>query len=417
MADPAAAIPATLEAAVLAAVPGNATLRLGVAVSGGSDSMALMQVAAGVARQRRWDLQAVTVDHALRAEAADEAAMVGQVARSLGLEHAVLRWSHGAIGGNLQDQARRARYELLADWAARQSISTVLLGHTADDQAETLLMGLARGAGLEGLCGMRPAWRQGGAVFARPFLDVPRADLRAFLQARGVGWVDDPSNSNPKFTRVRARQVLKALQGLAITPAQLAGTARHLARAQSALESAAAEACAALCQIRAGAVVVERDGFAATEPELARRIVLAALRWISGAEYAPRAASVARFQEAMTKGRSATLWGCRLRRRGDQLWITREAAALGGACPATEIWDGRWRMEGPFAPGQTIAALGPAGLARCPAWRDTGLSRDALVVSPAIWYDDLLIAAPLAGFSEGWKARIVAGEALFPVSH
>jgi tRNA(Ile)-lysidine synthase len=417
VADQAQTDPARLKAAIFTALAGQGGAKVGVAVSGGGDSMALMLAAADLAREMGLALRTVTVDHGLRAEAGAEAAMVGKTAQSLGIKHDILQWSHGAIDGNLQDQARRARYGLMTDWATRHGVGLILLGHTADDQAETLLMGLARGAGLDGLCGMRPVWRQGPVQFCRPFLDIPRDDLRSFLRAKGVTWADDPSNANPKFTRVRARQVLQALRGLDISPAQLAGTARHLARAQGALDHAAASAAAGLCQIRGGAVVMDHPGFAQTEPELARRIVLAALRWISGAEYAPRAASVARFQEAMILGRSATLWGCRLRRRGDRLWLTREAAATGAPCPVTEIWDGRWRMEGPAAPGQTITALGAAGLSLCPDWRDTGLSRDALVVSPALWYDSALIAAPLAGFSAGWKARIVAGEALFPVSH
>lgn len=417
MADPAKTDHSRLKAAILSALSGQGGGTFGVAVSGGSDSMALMLAAAKVARETGVALRAVTVDHGLRAEAGAEAAMVGKTAQSLEIEHDILKWSHGAIDGNLQDQARRARYGLMADWAADQGVGLILLGHTADDQAETLLMGLARGAGLEGLCGMRPAWRQGSVLFCRPFLDISRDDLRSFLRDKGVTWADDPSNTNPKFTRVRARQVLQTLRGLDISTAQLAGTARHLARAQAALDHAAASACAGVCQIRGGAVVMDHKGFAQTEPELARRIVLAALRWVSGADYAPRAASVARFQEAMVLVRSATLWGCRLRRRGEKLWLTREAAAVGPACAVTEIWDGRWRMEGPASPGQTIAALGATGLSLCPDWRATGLTRDALVVSPALWYDKTLIAAPLAGFSTVWKARIVAGEALFPVSH
>ncbi|MGV8951126.1 MAG: tRNA lysidine(34) synthetase TilS, partial [Cypionkella sp.] len=191
--------------------------RLAVAVSGGSDSLALLHLAHQAAGQLGWDLQAVTVDHGLRDEAAQEAAQVGAICAGLGVPHQVLRWDHGEISGNLQDQARRARYALMTDWARAQGIARVWIGHTADDQAETFLMGLSRAAGLDGLSGMRPDWVEAGVRFERPLLGVSRANLRAYLTRRGVVWLEDPSNQNDRFARVRARRALTMLQPLGIT--------------------------------------------------------------------------------------------------------------------------------------------------------------------------------------------------------
>ena len=121
--------------------------RIGVAVSGGSDSMAALHILAGVAAESGVAIHAATVDHGLRPEAADEARQVAKVCVALAVPHEVLRWEHMEISGNLQDQARQARYRLIAGWARERGLSAVVLGHTLDDQAETFLMRLARSSG------------------------------------------------------------------------------------------------------------------------------------------------------------------------------------------------------------------------------------------------------------------------------
>ncbi|MGB7261684.1 MAG: tRNA lysidine(34) synthetase TilS, partial [Albidovulum sp.] len=128
---------------------------IAVAVSGGSDSMALLSLFARIQARRGGQLRAVTVDHRLRPEAADEAQAVAAFCQKINVQHDILVWDHGEITGNLQDQARRARYGLIGEWAQRSGIGHIVLGHTADDQAETFLMGLAREAGIDGLSGMR----------------------------------------------------------------------------------------------------------------------------------------------------------------------------------------------------------------------------------------------------------------------
>ena len=387
---------------------------VGVAVSGGSDSVALLHVmaAAGVR------VSAVTINHDLRAGAADEARFVAGLCAGLGVPHSVLVWDHGGPKGNLPDAARRARYGLIAGWAQARGIVRVMLGHTADDQAETVLMGLARGAGLDGLCGMRAWWEQGAVRFERPLLDVPRAKLRGYLGRAGVAWMDDPTNDDTQYQRVRARKAMVVLRPLGISIESLSQVARNLAAAKAALVASAAEAAARLGQERCGALIFQRDGFLALEVDLRRRLLIAALRWTSTAEYAPRAEAILRVQAAISEGRDATLWGCRVRVSDTEVRIVREPRAVAGlACPPDQLWDNRWRVEGPSGPGQEVRALGANGLRACKDWRDTGISRDALIVSPAIWRGDVLIAAPLAGKPNGWTARIDAGFTSFILSH
>lgn len=396
--------------------------RIGVAVSGGSDSMAALHLMARAAQHEGWDLRAVTVDHGLRPEAAAEAAEVARFCAGLGVPHTVLHWEHGPVEGNLMDAARRARYALMADWAQAQGVSHIVLGHTADDQAETFLMGLARGAGLDGLVGMRKGWDQGQVRFERPFLEHPRGELRAYLQRQGVAWRDDPTNADDRFTRVKARRALTALKPLGITVDRLSGVITNLARAQGAVRQAVAEAEARVCHEAAGAVVFDRTAFLRCGPEVARRLLISALRWVSAAEYAPRAEAVNRVEIAILEGRDTTLWGCRIRVKDAEFRVVREPRAVAGlTCRTNEVWDGRWQIAGPDAPGHEVRALGADGLrqlrVRGKDWRETGHSRDALVVSPAIWYADRLISAPVADYEAGWTAQTVAPFSLFVVSH
>ncbi|RBP91719.1 tRNA(Ile)-lysidine synthase [Rhodobacter sp. 140A] len=384
----------------------DAPPRVGVAVSGGGDSMALLVGlhAAG------FDLAAVTVDHGLRAGSAGEAAEVGRFCAGIGVPHSVLSWQGTAAAGNLMDAARRARLRLIGAWAQGQGIGHVALGHTADDEAETFLMRLGREAGLEGLAGMRRRFVTEGVTWHRPLLGVSRADLRAALRARGLGWIDDPSNDNPRFGRVRARQALATLAPLGITPATLGAVVRNLAAADAVLSETLCRFVAAQVTTPAGDVVIGRAGFADLASELQRRLLNAALRWISGNAYAPRARKVADLlAELAAPQTDRTLHGCRIRTGRDTIRLSREAAAVAALrVPAGGLWD-RWRLTGPAAPGLEIAALGNEGLLHCPHWRETGLPRASLLASPAVWHGDALIAAPLAGLENGWKARIDCG--------
>ena len=373
------------------ALPTSETI--GVALSGGGDSTALLHLC----RAAGFRVEAVTVDHQLRAESAEEAAAVGAACAALGIRHEVRVWEHGAVTGNLMDQARRARMRLILDWARTRGIRAVALGHTRDDQAETVLMGLARSAGIAGLSGMRRGWEEGDIRFHRPLLDAGREELRDWLRGQGIGWVDDPTNENDRFARVRARKALAALGPLGITAERLAEVAGHLAEAQAAL-SVQVAAVAARVEERAGGLRFEA-GLWAEPAEVQRQVMVQALLWLTGADYAPRAAEVERLLAAMAAGRDATLVGCRAR----QGWLMREPRAVGAAVPVGQVWDGRWLVEGPAG---EVRALGAEGLRQVPGWREVGLPREVLLVTPGIWDGERLLAAPCAGFSAGWQVRL-----------
>ncbi len=382
--------------------------RIGVAVSGGSDSMATLAL---MARNHR--VEAVTVDHGLRPEAAAEADFVARFCASLDVPHTTLRWSGPEATGNLMDQARQARLSLIADWARGRGIAQVALGHTADDQAETFLMRLGRAAGSAGLAGMREQFEEGGVLWFRPFLRQSRAELRAYLTRQGIGWIEDPSNDNPRFDRVKARRALKALRPLGITVERLNETVHHLAMAESALGFALRRLVEAHVTTPAGDVVIDARGFQREiDPEMQRRLINAALLWVSGADYPPRAAKVTDFLMTWRDRRDRTLHGCRITSTDTEIRITREAKAVTGlTAPVGAQWD-RWRLtppEGLDTGGLTISALGPEGLKAVKDWRASGVPRTTLLASPAVRAGDRLISAPLAGLAEGWKAEIACG--------
>lgn len=381
--------------------------RLGVAVSGGGDSVALLHLLADCAPEHGVTLEAATVDHGLRPEAADEAAFVADTCADLGIPHQTLHWEGWDGQGNLQAQARAARYRLLAGWAQSRWLDAVALGHTRDDQAETFLMRLAREAGVDGLAAMDARFSREGAVFWRPALALERAELRDFLTRHHLRWHDDPSNDDESYDRVKARKALDVLAGLGIGPATLQGVAINLAAARRALTQASREQAERIAAVHAGDVVFDRAGLLATQPEIRRRLIVAALRFVSSAAYAPRRDALTDLEAALAKGRPYTLQGCLVTPRRDTIRFAREFNAVKDeVTPFGKLWDGRWRVTGPGA-GLMIRALGEA-VKDCPDWRESGLPRTSLLASPAVWDASRLVAAPLAGLTEGYSATIDA---------
>lgn len=383
-------------------------------MSGGSDSVALLVLLVDWAARHAVALRAASVDHGLRADSADEVRTVAALCARLGVGHDVLRWRNWDGRGNLMDAARRARLELIAAWAASHDIGAVALGHTLDDQAETVLMRLARGSGVDGLAGMAAQRQAHGVAWLRPLLRVRRETLRAVLRERGIGWSDDPSNTAPRFARSRARSALAALASLGLSPERLAQTADALADARSALARAAHDAAARLIRMQAGDVLLHRQGLADLAAELRERIVAQILCEISGRPYRPRRQALRR---ALTQ-RRATLHGCVLTQEGSWLRIGREWNAVRrlSAAPGM-LWDNRWEIVPPpsrtDAPPQVeIRALGPLGLQKCVSGaRTCGLPRQTLMAGPAVWHGADLVAAPLVSDTAAWRARCRQGPA------
>ncbi|RKE65994.1 tRNA(Ile)-lysidine synthase [Pseudorhodoplanes sinuspersici] len=256
-----------------------------VAVSGGPDSTALLWLAARWRASRKTGplIVAVTIDHGLRAESAREAKAVKRFAHELGVIHRTLRWNGAKPKTGLQEAARGARYALLAQAAIKAGARIVLTAHTLDDQAETVLLRLLRGSGLSGLQAMQamsPYPEQPGLVLARPLLAIPKARLIATLAKAGIPFADDPSNRDPRYTRVRLRALMPALLEEGLTARRMAVLAARLQRAEAALRSAVAEASARVLLTpkngmgeEGGRIVFDRDRFRRLPAEIGLRLL------------------------------------------------------------------------------------------------------------------------------------------------
>ncbi len=258
-----------------------------LAVSGGPDSMALMWLAARwrKALARGPDLLAVTIDHGLRPEAAGEAREVKRLAHHLGVPHRTVRWSGQKPRSGLPAAARAARYRLLAAAARRSGASHILTAHTRDDQAETLLMRLLRGSGIGGLAAMARESEREGVLIARPFLDVSKSQLIATLERAKIGYADDPTNRDTRFTRPRIRAVIESLSAEGGNPRNLARLASRLARANAAIEILA-DGAARYLALRdqamgfphaAASTSFEAEAFARLPEEIRLRLLLRAI--------------------------------------------------------------------------------------------------------------------------------------------
>ncbi len=393
---------AVLIDAIDQAFGGNSTIeRIGVAVSGGSDSMALLHALVAWGQK---PVVAATVDHGLRPEAADEARTVSDRCDTLGVPHMTLEWRGWDGKGNLQAEARRNRYALLAAWAREADLDVVCLGHTLDDQVETFLMRLSRAAGLEGLAGMPARFHRDGLRFERPFLMARREELRAYLTAKGESWIDDPSNDDDSYERVRARRAIAELETLGFDMESFDHAIVNLNLANLAVNDHLREKASRIVKEVAGDIIVDRAGLRRLNPELQRRFLARALMHVSSETYPPRADSLSSAESAIFAGKNHTLHGCLLMVSDMTVRITREFKAVERLVGSIEKpWDQRWVIEGPADTGLEIRALGEA--VNDTDWRETGLPRQSLLATPAIWRGDVLVAAPVAGLSNGWTAE------------
>ncbi|WP_162888149.1 tRNA lysidine(34) synthetase TilS [Sphingomonas mesophila] len=276
--------------------------RLGIAVSGGPDSVALLLLAAAARPDR---IEAATVDHRLRPESAGEARFVADLCRRLGVAHHILTVTV-ASGASLQAQARHARYRALNDWAIEQSLGAVATAHHADDQAETLLMRLARGAGLSGLAATRRKRLLDRDIWlVRPLLDWRRAELRAIVEAAGIEPIDDPANRDPRHDRARFRGLVERADWAEAD--RLASSARWLADAEEAIEWSVAGLAEARVREVGGGIEVEAGGL---PRELQRRLLLVAFDRLGAVR--PRGPQLERAMAALAGGRTVTLAGLKM---------------------------------------------------------------------------------------------------------
>jgi tRNA(Ile)-lysidine synthase len=288
---------------------------LGIAVSGGPDSLALLLLAAAA---RPGMVECATVDHGLRDGSRAEAEMVASICNRLGVPHRILvaDWIDPPTA-NIQAEARTMRYRLLSEWAEQAGLPAIATAHHADDQAETLLMRLARGAGVRGLGGTRASRALTERVtLIRPLLGWRKSELMELVERAGLEAIDDPSNRDPRHDRSRIRLALE--QSEWADPARLAASAAALRDADEALDWALAPLIAARFRRVEETLVVEPFDL---PRELRRRLLAAAFAELAAP--APRGPEMMRAIAALDQGETVTLSGLKL--EGGERWLLSRA--------------------------------------------------------------------------------------------
>ena len=387
----------------------DTALPMALAVSGGADSMCLAFLAKGM------NVKALVVDHGLRPESCSEAALTVERLEAIGVDAEILTWVHDDVPtSNIQAAAREARYALMARKCRDLGIATLLTAHHMDDQAETFLLRLNRGSGLAGLTGMAEKRElEAGLTLVRPLLSYRKAALVDVLKRHSVEWIEDPSNTNETFDRVKARQLLADPPLTGLTAPRLAHTAYALGRARRAIEhyvfrwldeavefAEAGYASFGACHLREA------------PDEVGLRALAHLIRFASGQPYGPRFEKLVRLYDGLLSPdfSGTTLSGARfLPLEQGGILVLREIAATERAAIAhISVWDGRYgvnKKSDADLDGLEVGCLDEDGLAQLKSATDAGLEmpRAAALSAPGYFMGDKLIAVPHLGYGASNK--------------
>ena len=354
-------------------------------VSGGGDSMALLALVHGAkADLGLEEIQVITVDHGLREQSKLECAMVADICADLGVVCTKREWTDHPKSGNLSAAGRHARYGFAKHWANENDLDAVATGHTRTDQAETFIMRLARGSGVDGLAGMSARKEVEGLVWLRPLLDHSREELRDFLRSIDLDWVDDPSNDDEAYHRIQIRNALPSLEALGLSEERLVETSRHMDRARLALEVGARDLARNIATpTELGSIKIEAKGLFAAPQELRTRLFAHALFWVTGEVYRPRYATLLDALENLKQGRGATLRGAFCKKKSEFIHIMREPNAVENLV-VDGNWDSRWRIS---LDGAQTMPLNENALEFFPNWRESALPKEVWMSLPG-YIDD-----------------------------
>lgn len=421
---------------------------LALAVSGGVDSLSLLLLAAQWRPRQKFlpRIHVLSVNHGIRPEAVQETRFVARTAREYGLEATVLHNREPVPLSNRQAMLRSRRYELLCGWCRTQGVSALLLGHQLEDQAETFLIRLTRGSGIDGLAAMRQDGFFQGVRLYRPLLNTPKARLRRVVERSGISWIEDPSNKDPAYTRNRLRELLESLAREGLDVHRLARTAAQMGRARAALEEVTCTSLRRYARLFEKGFVIFERALLREPDEIALRALSRLLMAVGGRTYAPRLSQLERALSALRHhlhrkfhepGRSGhrTLSGChiflhRSKNMGEsRFFVIREPAAAARAAPLClnripsperpgeitnlDIWDGRFRIIPTMVSADLleVRALGREGLRQ---WKVGSKSSappypvDLCHSLPALWHEEKVLCAPhLNYFSCSNRPRVV----------
>ncbi len=336
---------------------------------------------------------AVSVDHRLRPEAVDECRFVAEFAARKSIQHAVLTLDPSSWTGNLSAAARDARYEALTAWAHGESISMIALGHTRTDQAETVLMNLARGSGVDGLAAMPGLLCQNAIDWVRPLLTCGRTELRDYLAAEQVPWAEDPGNLSDAYLRVRIRKFL-AENDLGLREESLAMTAGHMQAAKRIVDHLLRQTITAGVSVNDIGEYRVKQTIWQLDASLRERVFAALVRRLSNDRHPRRTQALKNSLSALADDGIATIGSVILlgEASGDVLLVRDHRRC--GSRDSAGLWDRRWRVGIPdrLLASCVLAPLGMDAAAALVGSVDEMYSQRGLAATPALWRDGELIA-------------------------
>ena len=384
---------------------------IAVAVSGGSDSMALCLLADDWARRRSGRVTGLIVDHGLRAESEQEARRVADWLARREVSTTLLRWRGKKPTKNVQAEARRARYALLTGWCRAAGVLHLLLAHHREDQGETFLLRLGRGSGSSGLAAMAEVMETADVRILRPLLGISKIDLRQFLGERDQPWIEDPTNRC--FARGKLRTSLAAIENGDVTLKRAAQAASAIGATRSVVDSLVADFLSRSMTIHgAGFCLLDTDAWRRSEDEIRARALIRVLGCVGGGDYPPRRSRLERLLtliSSQTRFPGRTLAGCRLVPLGPAILVCREIRAIQESVSLlpgqSTLWDRRFVIHlrrWPTAGSPKVRHLGLDGwrqiVAIRPDLRATAIPFPARGALPALWDLDGVAVTPHLGF-------------------
>ena len=397
------------DAAVAAFFPSEKPKTVALAISGGPDSMALALLMKDWGQTNNVRLKAFIVDHSLRATSASEAERTRVQLESLAIPAKVLVWEHAPIASRIHILARKARYELLTSACRAEGINSLFLAHQKEDQAETILMRIAKGSGIDGLSGIAAESEQNGIKFLRPFLSFSKERLIATCQAAKITFVSDPSNQSEKFARGRLRRVMPLLADEGLTVERLCDLGARAKDAKEALDYMTGELLrTASDRNLAGVIRIERKALISAPRAIALRALATCLQSIHHEDYGPEQLSLMRLLEELflpTAMTPRTLHGSLLSLTEKHVIIMREYSVIKSELSVETgdevIWDGRWQVKLNALPTHKTYTLRSLGnpphniLDKCaPQLRDLVPQGRARASLPTLWHEENLFLIP-----------------------
>ena len=394
---------------------------IGVAVSGGSDSMALFYLSLFWIQRTGNSMKVASVDHGLRKGSDAEIEFVkDRVGKNL-ISHFSLKpkIDIGNLQGNTQDNARKVRYKLLTEWAKKEGIECILLGHTLDDQEENLVLRFFRGSGVDGLASIEKKKYHNNIIWYRPLLEYRKDFLQNFLKKIGKDWIEDPSNIDDKFERVKIRKLLPKLKESGLIKKGFVRTANHMRRASKVLTMVAIKEAKSMIEVtNLGETKIETAQYIKALEDTRLRILAGLISWYSGRFYRPRFTQLDNLQKLIEENnniRGVSLGGIIIKQSGGFISINRELSVIKSreAIKCKKIlWDNRWNIKFEEVSTQNfeVVPLGSLNYKKKELFDLESSAKCILDTLPAILKDNNLVFTPFSKLAYDIEINLLSGD-------